>query len=160
MTDIQHEEAATYDRQIRAFGEEGQAALARLRLGVVGLGGTGSVVVQQLAHLGVSDFLLVDPDAVETTNLNRTVGSTPKSVGESKVSVAARMIRSIRPDARVEEIVETWLTRAPLSASPNATSSSAARIRTPAGMSSINSPTSTESPPSTWESSSTRPDPR
>lgn len=105
VTEIQHEDAATYDRQIRAFGEEGQAAVARLRLGVVGLGGTGSVVVQQLAHLGVSDFLLVDPDVVETTNLNRTVGSTPKSVGESKVSVAAQMIRSIRPDARVEAIV-------------------------------------------------------
>lgn len=105
VTDIPHETASTYDRQIRAFGEDGQSALARLRLGVVGLGGTGSVVVQQLAHLGVADFLLIDPDAVETTNLNRTVGSTPKSVGEPKVSVAARMIRSVRPDARIEEIV-------------------------------------------------------
>lgn len=113
LTEIQQKDSATYDRQIRAFGEEGQAALARLRIGVVGLGGTGSVVVQQLAHLGVADYLLVDPDAIETTNLNRTVGSTPKSVGEPKVAVAALMIRSIRPDARVEEIVGNVVDEAP-----------------------------------------------
>src|SRR5579859_2501337 len=44
---------ARYDRQVRALGPTGQRRLHRLRVGVVGLGGTGSQIVQQLAHLGI-----------------------------------------------------------------------------------------------------------
>ena len=47
---------AVYDRQIRAFGRQGQKVLETIRVGIVGLGGTGSVVLQQLAHLGIQDF--------------------------------------------------------------------------------------------------------
>ena len=94
-----------HDRQVRAFGKAGQQALQRLRVAVVGLGGTGSFVTQELAHLGVSDFLLIDPDSVESSNLNRLVGSTQMDVGAPKVDVAARLIRSIVPTSQVEAIV-------------------------------------------------------
>lgn len=93
---------STYDRQVRAFGEAGQRHLGALRVGVVGLGGTGSVVVQQLAHLGVGTFLLIDPDALEPTNLNRVVGTRPDDVGKLKVEVARAMIQAINPAARVD----------------------------------------------------------
>lgn len=93
-----------YDRQIRAFGQDAQTLLERISVAVVGLGGTGSLVIQQLAHLGVRDFLLIDRDLVEPTNLNRTVGTTPSMVGEPKVSVAERFIRAICPEARVESL--------------------------------------------------------
>lgn len=89
------------DRQVRAFGEPGQRLLRRLRFGVIGAGGTGSLVCQQLAHLGVSWITVIDPDLVEATNLNRLVGSIPSDVGIPKVGVAARMIRAINPDAVV-----------------------------------------------------------
>ncbi|MCP2223741.1 HesA/MoeB/ThiF family protein [Bradyrhizobium elkanii] len=80
MVTVGQDDAGTdYDRQIRAFGSDGQAKLERLRIAVVGAGGTGSVVTQQLAHLGVRNFLLIDPDSVERTNLNRTVGATPNT---------------------------------------------------------------------------------
>lgn len=93
-----------YDRQIRAFGREGQRRLEHISVAVVGLGGTGSLVVQQLAHLGVRDYLLIDRDLLDTTNLNRTVGATPSVVGEPKVSVAERMIRAVCPAARVQAV--------------------------------------------------------
>ena len=64
------------DRQIRAFGEEGQWAISGLHVGIVGCGGTGSAVAQMLVHSGVSRFVLVDPDTVERTNLNRLWGAT------------------------------------------------------------------------------------
>jgi molybdopterin-synthase adenylyltransferase len=96
---------AQYDRQVRAFGAEGQLALGRLKVAIVGLCGTGSQVAQQLAHLGVADFLLIDPETVEVTNLNRLVGAVPDNVGASKVSVAARHITSINPSARCRELV-------------------------------------------------------
>lgn len=92
--------AATHDRQIRAFGREGQRILSSLKIGVVGLGGTGSAVVQQLAYLGVNKFLLIDPDVIEESNLNRLIGATPQDVGKcSKVDVAVRMIKTLQPQA-------------------------------------------------------------
>lgn len=92
-----------FDRNVRAFGEAGQRLLERLRVGVVGLGGTGSVVVEQLAYLGFSNFLLLDPDVIETTNTNRVVGSVGK-VGIAKVESAAALIRQIRPGATINAI--------------------------------------------------------
>jgi molybdopterin/thiamine biosynthesis adenylyltransferase len=89
------------DRQIRAFGEPGQRLLKRLHYGVVGVGGTGSLACQQLAHLGATRVSVIDPDRVEATNLNRLIGSVPSDVGCPKVEVAARMIRAINPDADV-----------------------------------------------------------
>ena len=50
---------ATHDRQVRLLGEGGQKRLTTARVGIVGLGGTGSVTAQQLAYLGVKDFVLV-----------------------------------------------------------------------------------------------------
>jgi len=101
---------ARYDRQIRAFGAAGQSILKSLRVGIVGLGGTGSVVLQELAHLGVADFLLLDPDVVEETNLNRLIGATPSDVGLPKVEVAKRWAQHINPqihiDARQESVLK------------------------------------------------------
>lgn len=94
-----------HHRQVLAFGAAGQAALASVRVAIVGLGGTGSVVASQLAHLGVTSMLLVDPDTVEETNLNRLVGSTPADVGRAKVEVAGRHIRAVSPAAVVEAVV-------------------------------------------------------
>lgn len=66
---------ARYSRQAQAFGERGQAQVKATRVGIVGLGGVGSAVAQQLALLGVRDFVLVDGDTLEESNLNRFVGA-------------------------------------------------------------------------------------
>ena len=90
-----------FDRQVRAFGLAGQQTLQRLRIAIVGLGGTGSIVAQQLVHLGVRDFILVDPDTLESTNLNRVANATPADVGRPKIQIAERYIRSITKNADV-----------------------------------------------------------
>lgn len=95
----------TYDRQIRAFGDLGQRAMESLVICIVGLGGTGSLVAQQLAHLGVRRFILIDPDVVEHTNLNRVVGARSGDVGRAKVHVAADMITRINPGATAEAVL-------------------------------------------------------
>jgi molybdopterin/thiamine biosynthesis adenylyltransferase len=84
-----------FDRSVRAFGERGQLSLSRMAVGIVGLGGTGSIVAQQLAHLGVKSITLIDDDVVEESNLNRVVGASLNDVGDPKVDVAARMINQI-----------------------------------------------------------------
>jgi molybdopterin/thiamine biosynthesis adenylyltransferase len=98
-------EVRRFDRSVRAFGKEGQAILAELSVGIVGLGGMGSVVAEQLAHLGVGKLLLLDPDAIEETNLNRVVGANVNQVGRPKVEVAAKLIQRINPDAELTPII-------------------------------------------------------
>jgi hypothetical protein len=92
---------ATFDRQVRAFGAAGQRELAKLHVGIVGLGGTGSVVAQQLAHLGVGRFTFIDPDVVEESNLNRLANAGPQDIGQDKVAVATRYVQSVAPGTEV-----------------------------------------------------------
>lgn len=68
--------SAEYDRQARLFGDRGQALLGRQRVGVIGLGGVGSLVAEYLSRLGIGTLVLVDPDRLEPSNLPRVVGST------------------------------------------------------------------------------------
>jgi molybdopterin/thiamine biosynthesis adenylyltransferase len=99
-----------YSRQILAFGPEGQQRLGQVEVAIVGLGGTGSHVAQQLAYLGVKRFVLIDDDRVERTNLNRLIGATARDVKRHKVVVARRMIRRIARDATATAIAQSLLT--------------------------------------------------
>lgn len=93
-----------YDRQVRAFGAEGQRAIQKLRVAIVGLGGTGSIVAQELVHLGVRDFILIDPDTVDETNLNRVANATKVDIGRPKIEVARRYVCAVNENALVEVI--------------------------------------------------------
>lgn len=78
-------------RQRLALGEDGQTTLRHLHVGIVGLGGTGSVAFVQLAHLGVGAITLVDGDRVERSNVSRILGASASDAGVTwKVDVAAR----------------------------------------------------------------------
>jgi molybdopterin/thiamine biosynthesis adenylyltransferase/proteasome lid subunit RPN8/RPN11 len=80
-----------FSRQGLALGETGQAILRNLHVGIVGLGGTGSVAFCQLAHLGVRRITVVDGDLVESTNVSRILGATVHDAGRAwKVDVAVR----------------------------------------------------------------------
>lgn len=95
--------SARFDRQVMMFGAAGQQALQEMTVAVVGAGGGGSLLVQSLAHLGVGRIIIVDFDRVETTNLSRIVGATPRDARRRrlKVDVARRLTRSIDPDIEV-----------------------------------------------------------
>ncbi len=92
-----------YDRQVRAFGQAFQCRMGELRVGLVGLGGLGSALADHLARLGVRDWVLVDPDVVELTNLNRLVNATVNDAQKRrpKVYVARSLVRQSNPKARV-----------------------------------------------------------
>lgn len=95
-----------YDRQVRAFGQQFQRKLGNLLVGVVGVGGLGSAIVEQLSRLGVQDWVLVDPDVVDLANLNRLVNATQTDAqkGRPKVYVARSSIRQPNPKARVRAL--------------------------------------------------------
>lgn len=92
-----------WDRNVRALGEHGQEILSTIRAGIVGLGGTGSLVAEQLAYLGIRSFVLLDPDDVDESNTNRVIGSVG-NVGVAKVESARRLLTQITPDAEVQAI--------------------------------------------------------
>ncbi len=95
-----------FDRQVRAFGPDVQRRLSALRVGVIGVGGLGSAVVGHLARLGVAHWVLVDPDIVELTNLNRLVGAAAADAQKArpKVYVARSTIRQAVPKATVRAL--------------------------------------------------------
>ncbi|HEY3412823.1 MAG TPA: ThiF family adenylyltransferase [Armatimonadota bacterium] len=92
-------QAAVFERQVRAFGEVGQAILGGLAVAVVGGGGLGSQIVQGLGLLGVGRLLLIDPDRLEASNANRQVLVTARQVraGEGKVRALSRGLEALCP---------------------------------------------------------------
>lgn len=92
------------------LGEKSDKIYGTCVAGVIGLGGGGSHVVQQLAHLGVVSFLLFDPDRAEESNLNRLIGATSRDVSKAsfKTTIAKRLIRGINPHAQVKTINRKW----------------------------------------------------
>ncbi len=92
-----------FERQLPLFGAAGQRMLRQAHVAIVGLGGIGSHVNQQLSYLGVGQLTLLDGDVVEDTNLNRLIGGTQTDVlaATPKVFVAERLTKSIDPDIKV-----------------------------------------------------------
>jgi hypothetical protein len=98
---------AIFSRSVRAFGTGIQHAIGALRCAIVGCGGTGSAVAEQLVRLGLRDLLLIDPDSLTPSNLTRVYGSTPQDVGRPKVAVLGEHLRAIAPGLKCEVIEST-----------------------------------------------------
>lgn len=94
-----------YDRQIKAFGDEFQVTIRGLKVGIVGLGGTGSAVTEQLTRIGCRNFVLVDPDKFESSNSTRMYGSFKGNrAGEYKTAIVKRHLENIDPNVNVLEV--------------------------------------------------------
>ena len=95
---------ALFDRQILAFGEHLQRLLSRLHIRIVGLGGTGSAVCEQLVRLGVGRLTICDPQNFEGTNINRVYGSRVADRDVPKSKIAERSMRDIGLGTDVEPL--------------------------------------------------------
>lgn len=96
--------SSQFDRQIRAFGADGQAVLSRLRVGVVGAGGTGSAVYEQLVRLGVGDVMIMDDDLIAEHNISRIHESTVADRGRPKVAMLAERAIAIGTGSVVQPV--------------------------------------------------------
>jgi hypothetical protein len=105
-------------REAGTFGRKMVAELGRLSVGVVGCSGTGSVVIEQLARLGLGRIVLVDPDIVEVHNLNRIVNANADDAKEHrfKVHVARDAIHRLQFGTIVEALAENVVNRAAVKA--------------------------------------------
>jgi len=95
------------------LGQGAQSTIAQVRIGVVGLGGGGSHIVQQLVHLGVRRFALFDGDVVNESNLNRMVGATAADARAQspKTDVATRVITAISSQVELVTHMGRWQDR-------------------------------------------------
>jgi len=82
-------------RQAAAFGMPFVHTLQSLRVAVIGVGGTGSPTATLLARSGVGELVLIDPDDLEQSNLNRVRGATRPDVGKNKATILERHISSM-----------------------------------------------------------------
>lgn len=95
-TDPQH------SRQELIWGSHGQGLLRDVTIGIIGAGGTGSVVIQQLIHLGVGRLIIVDRKTFTRDNLARVVGACIDDVAQTpKAEIAARTARLVDPAIEV-----------------------------------------------------------
>jgi molybdopterin-synthase adenylyltransferase len=95
------------------LGIEGQRTIERARVAICGLGGGGSHLITQLAHVGVLDFVLFDADRAEEWNLNRTVTLIESDIKDRtlKIDAAERRIKQICSAAHVEKHPCRWQKR-------------------------------------------------
>lgn len=91
-------------RQALVLGDPGQEVLARLRVGVVGLGGVGGLVVELLSRLGVGELVLIDGGHVRETDLARLVAAEPGDLGRPKMDLAIRNATRANPEIGVTAI--------------------------------------------------------
>ncbi len=95
-----------FDREKLLIGEEKLQNLNKKTVAIFGLGGVGSYVVEGLARSGIGNFVIVDGDKVDVTNINRQIIATTKTVGRLKVDVAEERIKEINSSAKVTKFAE------------------------------------------------------
>lgn len=107
-----------FDRNIRFFGADGQAELRAAHVAVVGCGGLGQHVIQQVAFLGVGKLTLIEDEALTHSNLNRYVLARHDDPipGTHKIDNALRAISAIDPSIVVTPVRNSIRSREAFSA--------------------------------------------
>ena len=90
-----------FSRTEMLVGNEGMEKLKEAKVAVFGLGGVGSFVCEGLARSGVGNFILVDFDRIDESNINRQLIATVNTIGRYKVDLMKERILEINPDANV-----------------------------------------------------------
>ena len=94
-----------FERNYRAFGREGQCKISKLKVALIGCGGLGWQIAQQLIGVGVRTLLLIDSDILEITNLNRLPGASFSKVGSPKAMVLSHLLKRMNPNAAVKYMI-------------------------------------------------------
>lgn len=91
-----------FSRTEMLVGNEGMKKLENAKVAVFGLGGVGSFVCEGLARSGVGNFVLIDFDKIDKSNINRQLIATENTIGKYKTDLMKERILEINPDANVE----------------------------------------------------------
>ena len=99
---------ARYQRNRSMLTTADQLRLFRSRVAVIGCGGLGGYLIEELARLGVGQLVAIDPDVFEEHNLNRQLLSTPAQLGRPKVQAAFERVAQINPAVTVSAVQDAF----------------------------------------------------
>ncbi|HEY5512533.1 MAG TPA: HesA/MoeB/ThiF family protein [Geomonas sp.] len=99
---------ARYQRNRSMISTAEQARLFFSRIAVIGCGGLGGYIIEELARLGVGQIVAIDPDVFEEHNLNRQILSTPANLGVAKVEAARLRVEQINPAVTVTAVRDAF----------------------------------------------------
>lgn len=99
---------ARYQRNRETIATSQQLKLFQSKVAVVGCGGLGGYILEELARLGVGTIRAIDPDVFEEHNLNRQILCTVSDLGKPKAKVAKRRIKRINPAVTVRAYVKPF----------------------------------------------------
>lgn len=85
------------------LGKEALEKLKSSRIAVFGIGGVGGYALEALVRAGVGEIDIIDSDDIATSNINRQILATTKTVGQKKVDVAERRAKEINPDVKINK---------------------------------------------------------
>ncbi len=86
------------------LGDEGFEKLNSSHVLVVGLGGVGGYVAEQLTRAGIGELTIVDGDVVSQSNMNRQLLALQSTQGKPKAEVMAARLRDINPDVKLHVV--------------------------------------------------------
>lgn len=96
---------STYlDKSIQLLGEEKIKSLGEKTILLIGLGGVGGTALEALARSGIKNFVLIDFDKVDNSNLNRQILYTSVDVSRNKVDVAKERILKICSEINIRTL--------------------------------------------------------
>lgn len=90
-----------FSRNQGALTAEQQQTLQQQRVAVVGCGGLGGYVIEQLVRIGVGNLNIFDPDVFSPSNCNRQLNALGDTLGRNKAEVAAARSTLIHPFSSV-----------------------------------------------------------
>ena len=89
------------ERTLRLIGEEGNSALEKSHVLIVGLGGVGSWAAEHIVRAGIGELSIVDADKVTVSNINRQLPALHSTIGRNKTEVISERLLDINPELKL-----------------------------------------------------------
>ncbi|OLN31616.1 HesA/MoeB/ThiF family protein [Desulfosporosinus metallidurans] len=96
-----------YARNRKTLSDEDQLKLSTSCVAIVGCGGLGGYIAEELARIGVGRLVLIDGDRLEVSNLNRQIMATELNMGQWKVEAARDRLQIVNSEVQVE-VIRGW----------------------------------------------------
>ena len=96
-----------YERNYKSISLEDQKKLGESTVAIVGCGGLGGTMAEELARLGIGRLILIDGDIFQESNLNRQLFSTEHNIGEKKVEAARKRLKSVNSEVKLT-LFDKW----------------------------------------------------
>ncbi|HKM02089.1 MAG TPA: HesA/MoeB/ThiF family protein [Sedimentibacter sp.] len=99
-----------YERNYKTISHEDQERLAKSTVAIVGCGGLGGTMAEELTRLGIGRLILIDGDIFEESNLNRQLFSTENNIGEKKVEAARKRLKAVNSEVKLT-LFDKWFNK-------------------------------------------------